>query len=99
VQATLDTKPAIANQSCQDLVEHISRTLPKLPDDSVCELVEKCGLTHKDAKTLIELDDGARLDYYDKVLECLGRSLSSNDKALAAQSVQQRRSAKTAANW
>ena len=94
--------PKIANRSHQDLVEYVSDTLPKLPDDSISELVQVCGLTLKDAKTLVELDDGARLDYYDDVLECLGCSLpamATSDKALGSNSAHQRKLTKVAANW
>lgn len=43
--------------------------MPQLPDKIVAELVEEHGLTMKDAKTLVELDDGDRLDYFDLVCE------------------------------
>lgn len=62
-------------------------------------------MTTKDAKTLVELDNGARLDYYDEVLERLGCSLlamtgsSTGDQAIESQLAQQRKFAKTAANW
>lgn len=80
-------------------------TLPKLPDHSIRMLVEVRDLTLKDAKTLVALDDGARLDYYDEVLaqlECL--PAHSADKPLEEQRpnsrvTQDQRLAKTAANW
>ncbi|KAL9636522.1 MAG: hypothetical protein Q9204_002227 [Flavoplaca sp. TL-2023a] len=49
------------------LVAKISETLPHFPDQMVEELVQYLGLTMKDAKTLVELDDGRRLDYFDLV--------------------------------
>lgn len=63
----------LLNLKCQKLIEHISKTLPRLPDTSVDELVSLFGLSLKDAKTLTSIDDGARLDYFDGVLEALNR--------------------------
>jgi hypothetical protein len=40
--------------------------MPLLPDELIVDLV-RCGLTTKDAKTLISLDNGERLDYFDEV--------------------------------
>lgn len=51
----------------QRLVAKISETLPQFPDQMVEELVQYLGLTMKDAKTLVELDDGRRLGYFDLV--------------------------------
>ena len=79
--------------------------MPELPDDSISELVRVYGLTLKDAKTLVEIDDGARLDYYDEVLECLGCSHSvlatpaGSDNVREEKSAWQQKLAKTAANW
>ncbi|KAL8771675.1 MAG: hypothetical protein Q9209_002866 [Squamulea sp. 1 TL-2023] len=50
-----------------ELVAKIAETLPQSPDQMIEELVGKFGLTIKDAKTLVELDDGRRLDYFDLV--------------------------------
>ena len=94
-----------ADKSYQGLIEYITTTLPRLPDKLIYELVEICGLTLKDAKTLVELDDGARLDFYDEVLECLGCSmlematLPKADKAMETHSARQQEFAITAANW
>ena len=80
-------------------------TMPELPHDSIQELVNVCDLTIKDAKTLVELDGGSRLDYYDEILEHLGCSLPimaatvTSGIGLHAQSLRQRLVAKTAANW
>ena len=57
----------------QKLVDHISETLPTLPDDSIRHLVTEMGLTLKDAKTLAALDDGARLDYFDDIIYALNK--------------------------
>ncbi|KAL8846040.1 MAG: hypothetical protein Q9221_008835 [Calogaya cf. arnoldii] len=50
-----------------ELITKIAETLPQSPDQIAEELVEYHGLTMKDAKTLVELDDGMRLDYFDLV--------------------------------
>ncbi|KAL8727324.1 MAG: hypothetical protein Q9181_005747 [Wetmoreana brouardii] len=47
------------------LLDSIAEELPQLPDDTINDLVENHGLTLKDAKTLVALEDGERLDYYD----------------------------------
>ena len=54
-----------------------------LPDESIKELVDVVGLTVKDAKTLVSLDGGERLDYYDEVLDDLGCSIDRIKPALA----------------
>lgn len=59
-----DIKPLVIGQ---DLIDHIARTLPKLPEDIIADLVSNCDLTTKDAKTLMSLDNGERLDYFDTV--------------------------------
>ena len=43
--------------------------LPELPDDTIGDLVDNYGLSRKDAKTLVSLDHGERLDYFDQVIE------------------------------
>lgn len=53
--------------SPQDLTSHIENSIPDLPDDILKDLTTNSGLTSKDAKTLIVLDDGERLDYFDDV--------------------------------
>lgn len=40
------------------------------------------GLTLKDAKTLVSLDSGERLDYYDEVLDGLGCSMDNIERAI-----------------
>lgn len=78
------------NSKRQKLIEHISKTLPKLPDNSTDELVSLLGLTLKDAKTLTSIDDGARLDYFDGVLEALNRRYPDSENITHA---------KIVANW
>lgn len=53
--------------SSQDLIYHIENTIPDLPDNILKDLTTYSGLTSKDAKTLMVLDDGERLDYFDDV--------------------------------
>ena len=43
-----------------------------LPDEKTEYLVSKYGITLKDAKTLVTLDGGCRLDYLNSVIENLG---------------------------
>lgn len=81
-----------------------------LPDQSIKELVDVVGLTTKDAKTLVSLDSGERLDYYDEVLDGLGCSVdsiklvliddaASTDEARNHSPARLRKYGKTAANW
>jgi hypothetical protein len=80
-----------------------------LPDESIQELVSVVGLTIKDAKTLVSLDGGERLDYYDEVLDGLGCSVesikhvltdaASADEARSDSATRLRKYGKTAANW
>ncbi|MCJ1465217.1 hypothetical protein MMC07_003833 [Pseudocyphellaria aurata] len=72
------------------LVDHISETLPMLPDESINNLVTVMGLTLKDAKTLVILDDGARLDYFDDILFEMKKDETVQEE---------RHYAKTVANW
>lgn len=58
---------ALADSTLQNLIAKLAETLPQLPDQIVEELVQSHDLTVKDAKTLVELDEGMRLDYYDLV--------------------------------
>lgn len=53
----------------KDLVKHVAESLPRLPDENIQDLVQHHDLTIKDAKTLVDLDDGERLDYFDAVCE------------------------------
>lgn len=84
-------------------MHHIENTLPMLPDQTLHELCNVFHLTQQDAKTLIALDDGERLDYYDEVLCQLGSSVTVVNEALKTKSndliAQHRLHAKTSANW
>ncbi|KAK0277782.1 hypothetical protein LTR35_009618 [Friedmanniomyces endolithicus] len=48
----------------QDLVEHLTSTLPTLPDELQQQLQDEYNVSLKDAKTLIDLDSGDRLDFF-----------------------------------
>ncbi|KAK1060537.1 hypothetical protein LTR74_011781 [Friedmanniomyces endolithicus] len=48
----------------QDLVKYLTSTLPALPDQLQQELQDEYNLSLKDAKTLIDLDSGDRLDFF-----------------------------------
>ena len=63
----------------EELTAHLRDTLPVAPDELVAMLVgPQYGLTIDDAKPLIELDDGARLEYYQDVMEEL-RTLNNDN--------------------
>ncbi|KAJ5155536.1 hypothetical protein N7492_008339 [Penicillium capsulatum] len=78
----------------EDLVSSLSEHLPASPDTLVVQLTgPQYGLSIDDAKPLIELDDGARLEYYQDVVDIL-RSLRTgqDDPTRAAL-------ARMAGNW
>ncbi|KAG5930254.1 hypothetical protein E4U42_002466 [Claviceps africana] len=54
-----------------DLVEHLRSSLAVLPDIELDTLIDKHGLTPKDALSLIILDSGCRAQYYYRVLEAI----------------------------
>jgi len=58
----------------QDLVDHLRANLPVLPDRVVDVLVEKYGLSVKDAGTLLSFDNGDRLEYFFEVTNQLARA-------------------------
>lgn len=61
-----------------------------LPDESISNLVTTMGLNLKDAKTLVTLDVGARLDYFDNILYEMNKQKIVQEE---------RHYAKTVANW
>ena len=83
----------------QDLIDHLTATLPQLPDKAIDELVHDFGLTLKDAKTLVALDDGRRLGYFDEVLAVLARLLQENDSDPSITKSIKAKHAKLVANW
>lgn len=54
-----------------DVVEHLRQSLPVSPDTELDKLITHFGLTPKDAVSLINLDNGARVQYFYKVLHSL----------------------------
>ena len=92
----------------QDLIAHLTQTLPELPDTTLKELVGDFNISIKDAKTLISLDNGERLQLFDKVLALLVKYLQDPSykgtisECLVDPSVTQVEKAKIArivANW
>lgn len=75
-----DLGPVVVSE---DLVAHLRETLPALPDETVGTLVEdaRFGLTIKDAKTLVGLDTGDRLDYYFDVVEILNQKTTAEEQS------------------
>ncbi|KAK3072041.1 hypothetical protein LTR53_007551 [Teratosphaeriaceae sp. CCFEE 6253] len=78
----------------QDLVQHLRDTLPTLPAALESQLQDWYGLSLKDAKSLIDLDDGDRLDFFERtrktgktvgnwVLHELGGLLTTHERAWA----------------
>ena len=81
----------------EDVVGQLRRSLPLLPDALLETLIgPNYGLTIKDAKPLIELDDGARLEYYQEVVDILA-SLQEEKGAEKGPSSDQ--ISKAAGNW
>ncbi|KAF1930333.1 uncharacterized protein M421DRAFT_418647 [Didymella exigua CBS 183.55] len=58
----------------QDLIDHLRTNLPVLPDRVVDVLVQKYGLSVKDAGTLLSFDNGDRLEYFFEVTNQLSRA-------------------------
>ncbi|KAL1596234.1 hypothetical protein SLS59_007933 [Nothophoma quercina] len=58
----------------QDLVDHLRKNLPVLPDRTVEVLVGRYGLSTKDAGTLLSFDNGDRLEYFFEVTNQLARA-------------------------
>ena len=55
----------------QDLIDHLKQNLPMLPDERVAYLIENYGIGSKDAKAMVALDQGLRLDYLAEVVSLL----------------------------
>jgi aspartyl-tRNA(Asn)/glutamyl-tRNA(Gln) amidotransferase subunit B len=57
----------------EDLIDHLRKNLPKLPNQLLSMLTEdeRYGLSMTDAKILLQLDGGERLDYYFLVVKKL----------------------------
>ncbi|KAF4215854.1 hypothetical protein CNMCM8980_004183 [Aspergillus fumigatiaffinis] len=77
-----------------DLVSGLRDSLPAPPDQLIEMLVgSEYGLSIEDAKPLIELDDGARLEYYQDVVDIL-RDLQQDQDAKSRAGL-----ARVAGNW
>jgi len=55
----------------EDLLSHLQSTLGVLPDQEIGLLVSDYGLTTKDAKSLVSLNDGYRVEYFRNVVDHL----------------------------
>ncbi|KAA6409048.1 MAG: glutamyl-tRNA(Gln) B subunit [Lasallia pustulata] len=92
-----DLPPVIIGK---DLIEHLRNTLPILPDASIQKLVNDLEITIKDAKTIVALDDGERLDYFYEVMACLQDSMNDpNSTEDFGKTQVYHKTARTAANW
>lgn len=58
-----------------DLVDHLRNTLPELPDETVERIQDVYGLSEKDAKTMISLDDGDRVEFMEETVHLLQAKL------------------------
>ncbi|KAL8931977.1 MAG: hypothetical protein Q9216_007004 [Gyalolechia sp. 2 TL-2023] len=81
------------------LIDKIAERLPRLPDENIQDLVQRQGLTIKDAKTLVDLDEGERLEYFDTVCEEYAALRSESKKSSEAPQKAERKSSVTIANW
>lgn len=66
-----------------DLVEHLQNTLPALPNETIERVQREYGLSLKDAKTIVGLDDGDRLEFIGETVDLATSKLNLNsaDKA------------------
>ena len=78
-------RSSLLTYSPQDLTYHIENSIPDLPDDILKDLTTYSGLTPKDAKTLMVLDDGERLDYFDDVKLLWSNRRPSNESVVDAE--------------
>ncbi|UNI17463.1 hypothetical protein JDV02_003804 [Purpureocillium takamizusanense] len=60
-----------------DLVQQLRKSLAVLPDTELDKLIDDFGLTAKDALSLITLDNGARVQYYYKVLDSIQKMIAA----------------------
>ncbi|KAJ5813328.1 uncharacterized protein N7503_000078 [Penicillium pulvis] len=70
----------------EDLINRLQESLPMAPDTLLLQLIgPEYGLPLEDAKPLIELDGGARLEYYQDVVDILHKNgLDKPTKAVLA---------------
>ncbi|KAI9801221.1 MAG: hypothetical protein M1825_003495 [Sarcosagium campestre] len=71
-----DIRPVIIDEN---LIRYLRNSLPDLPDRRLAELTSapEHNLTMTDARTLLSLDDGQRLDYYENVRLAVQSALSN----------------------
>jgi aspartyl-tRNA(Asn)/glutamyl-tRNA(Gln) amidotransferase subunit B len=74
----------------ENLVRHLSDTLPELPDATIARLQMVYGITLKDARTLVTLDDGDRLEYLEETISLI---------QAAGPDLEPAKVSRTAANW
>ncbi|EEU45929.1 uncharacterized protein NECHADRAFT_39102 [Fusarium vanettenii 77-13-4] len=60
-----------------DLVDHLRRSLAVSPDSELDTLIARYGLTAKDALSLINLENGSRVQYFYKVLKSVEEKLAA----------------------
>lgn len=75
-----------------DLVDHLRVTMSELPDQTVQRVQSEYGLTLKDAKTIVDLDDGDRLEFMEETMENVLRGFGD-------QSLDQLKIGKLVGNW
>ncbi|KAI1089243.1 aspartyl/glutamyl-tRNA amidotransferase subunit B [Rostrohypoxylon terebratum] len=77
-----------------DLVNHLRERMGELPDAEIEELIERFGLSTKDAQSLVALDRGKRVEYFWNVVDLLAKRFGAN-----ANSPQYLSGYQLAANW
>lgn len=70
----------------EDVLRQLGSNLPLVPDQLLAMLTEDgdFALTVKDAKPLIDQDDGSRLEYYFETVEALGKLQGSSSAEIAS---------------
>ncbi|KAI1103386.1 aspartyl/glutamyl-tRNA amidotransferase subunit B [Jackrogersella minutella] len=61
-----------------DLITHLRGGMGELPDAEVEELMQRFGLTSKDAMSLVALDGGKRVEYFWNVVDLLAKRFGPN---------------------
>ncbi|KAI1763221.1 aspartyl/glutamyl-tRNA amidotransferase subunit B [Hypoxylon sp. FL1150] len=64
-----------------DLVNHLRQGMGELPDAEVDELIQRFGLTPKDALSLVALDEGKRVEYFWNVIDLLAKRFGPEAKS------------------
>ena len=64
-----------------NLIEHLRHTVPEMPEQTVARVVEMYGISDKDARTLVDLDDGDRLEFVEETTHLAFEQLSSSAPA------------------